>query len=388
MKDKLRFPGAVLFAAVLAAGVLAPVNGRGADVGPVLTEQASADRAAAESQARIDQLQDSIQEMLAKYRQALADTASINAYNQQIEQQVESQTDSITDMRGQLAEIENTQRDVLPLMQSMLDTLEQFVELDVPFLVEERAKRVEGLEEMMARADVSISEKYRRILEAYQIEMDYGRTIEAYEGKLARGRHAHRAVPARRPRALSVPDARRRGDRLLGRERARRGSWTTPTPTTFKEALRVAKKQGAPEMLMRAGAGAEGGASREALGDRRPSARCWRLVAGLSRCGVAAQSLEELLEQTQNARAKEQRHAARERNSSPTATSRRSCSPTRRRSATRPRRAAKSSRRASTPTRSRSPSSTTQVTSARQPGRAVRRRAPGGRRHCRRSSSR
>ena len=40
---------------------------------------------------------------------------------------------------------------------------------------------------MMSRADVTISEKYRRILEAYQVELDYGRTLEAYEGKLGSG---------------------------------------------------------------------------------------------------------------------------------------------------------------------------------------------------------
>ena len=36
----------------------------------------------------------------------------------------------------------------------------------------------------MERADVTLAEKYRRILEAYQVETEYGRTLEAYRGEL------------------------------------------------------------------------------------------------------------------------------------------------------------------------------------------------------------
>ena len=87
----------------------------------------------------------------------------------------------------QLRDVETTSREVLPLMQRMLDTLGQFVDLDAPFLLDERKNRVAMLETMMPRADVTLSEKYRRIVEAYQVEMDYGRTLEAYEAKLGDG---------------------------------------------------------------------------------------------------------------------------------------------------------------------------------------------------------
>ena len=67
-------------------------------------------------------------------------------------------------------------------MLRMIAGLEEFVALDVPFLLQERSDRINNLKAMMDRADVAVSEKFRRVLEAYQVEVDYGRTIESYAG--------------------------------------------------------------------------------------------------------------------------------------------------------------------------------------------------------------
>jgi hypothetical protein len=156
-------------------------------VGRVFAEQAAADRDAAASQKRVDAAQDQTQDLVARYRQTLADEQSILKYNEQLRKQVEDQRLRLADVNRQIAEIQSTQRDVLPLMERMVETLDQFVSLDVPFLLEERRKRVQNLKEVLTRGDVANSEKYRRILEAYQIEMDYGRSLDSYEGKLGGG---------------------------------------------------------------------------------------------------------------------------------------------------------------------------------------------------------
>jgi hypothetical protein len=153
-------------------------------VGRVFSEQAAADRDAAASQARVDAAQDQTQDLIARYRQTLADEQSILKYNEQLRKQVDDQRVRLTDINKQIADIETTQRDVLPLMERMVETLDQFVSLDVPFLIAERKKRVQTLKDVLTRADVANSEKYRRILEAYQIEMEYGRTLDSYEDKL------------------------------------------------------------------------------------------------------------------------------------------------------------------------------------------------------------
>ena len=86
----------------------------------------------------------------------------------------------VVSINDQLAGLEATNRGVVPLMLEMIDTLDKIVENDMPFRLEERRARVERLRNMMDQADVTASEKYRRVMEAYQGEMEYGRTTEAY----------------------------------------------------------------------------------------------------------------------------------------------------------------------------------------------------------------
>lgn len=146
--------------------------------------QVEADTAAQQSQQQIDNLDDETRELLAEYRSVIQQTQSIESYNDQLEELVNSQQDELESIDEQLANIETTQRDIVPLMMRMIDVFEQFVELDVPFLPEEREQRIDSLQGLMDRADVTLAEKYRRILEAYQVETEYGRTIEAYQGEL------------------------------------------------------------------------------------------------------------------------------------------------------------------------------------------------------------
>jgi hypothetical protein len=71
-------------------------------------------------------------------------------------------------------------RQIFPLMERMIDGLEQSISLDVPFLIDERTDRVNNLKEIMERSDVSVAEKFRKVMEAYQIENDYGTTVDSY----------------------------------------------------------------------------------------------------------------------------------------------------------------------------------------------------------------
>ncbi len=136
------------------------------------------------SQARIDQLDDATREMLTEYRNALQQTEALKAYNNQLQELTAAQRKELVGFQRQLDSIERTQEAVTPQMSRMVEVLGEFIAADLPFLPEERADRLAGLQDLLPRADVSLAEKYRRILEAYQIESDYGRTLEAWRGEL------------------------------------------------------------------------------------------------------------------------------------------------------------------------------------------------------------
>ena len=149
--------------------------------------QVNTDIAAQKSQQQVDSLDDETTQMLAEYREVLSQTESLRAYNEQLDALVASQKKELDSIDQQLNNIETTQRDIVPLMIKMIEVMSQFVELDIPFLAEERQTRVVQLQTLMSRADVTLAEKYRRILEAYQVETEYGRTIEAYQDELTMG---------------------------------------------------------------------------------------------------------------------------------------------------------------------------------------------------------
>lgn len=233
--------------AVALALAAAPVLAQTVDA--AAAAQGKADQAAIAAQQKIDQVHDQTLTVAGKYQQALADADSLKKYNAQLAKQVASQDAEVASLEKQLGDIQVTEREVQPLMQRMVDTLAEFVKRDSPFLADERQQRVANLQELMQRADVSISEKYRRILEAYQIELEYGRTLEAYAGQLGEG-DAARTVEFVRLGRVSLMyqtlDGSETGYWDAGaREWVRDDSYAR----AIKSALAVAKKVGAPDLL-------------------------------------------------------------------------------------------------------------------------------------------
>lgn len=138
----------------------------------------------AKFQKKVDDLHSQQTNLLGEYEAVLQQSEALSAYNAQLAKLVQSQEDELKSLADQLSRVTVVSRALTPMMLNMIDALDKFIKLDVPFLAEERKKRVERLKTMMDQADVTESEKYRQIVEAFQIETDYGRTIERYKGDL------------------------------------------------------------------------------------------------------------------------------------------------------------------------------------------------------------
>jgi len=169
---------------VVALGWLLCLGAQAQVLDSTVSKEIKINKDAATSQQRVTALAQQTADLLAEYRAVVRETESLRIYNDQLEKVVNDQRAEIVSINNQLQGLEATNRGVVPLMLEMIDTLGQVVENDMPFRLEERRARVQRLRDMMDQADVTTSEKYRRVMEAYQGELEYGRTTEAYSAPL------------------------------------------------------------------------------------------------------------------------------------------------------------------------------------------------------------
>jgi len=243
-----------LINALLVAGALAatPVLAQDDEVlKPVVDEAAKINESAAKSQEKINGITDQIDSKLQQFKTLMKEIEGLEVYNTQLRKQINNQEQEMADLNAAIDEVSVVERQITPLMMRMIDGLEQFVELDVPFLPEERANRVADLRAMMDRADVAASEKFRRVMEAYQVEMDYGRTMEAYSGIHSINGQERDVEFLRLGRTALIYQTR---------DASMQGVWNKQTRqweeldssyrTQITKGLRMAKKQLAPDLLM------------------------------------------------------------------------------------------------------------------------------------------
>ncbi len=213
----------------------------------VQTEQQT-NQQGTQSQQRIDALADQTDDLTSEYRRIIREADNLRVYNEQLQRVINNQLEEIQIINSELENLEETNRGIMPLIQEMVAMLEKLVGADLPFLQEQRMRAVNALKDDLDRADVTTSEKYRRVMEAYSREIDYGRNASHY--------------------AATLPGTDRKVDFLkVGRTlllyqslNGETTGWFNPATRQFEElpgeydssvlqAMRIAKNQEAPNLV-------------------------------------------------------------------------------------------------------------------------------------------
>ena len=152
-----------------------------ADIDQILEENDSTISLSEKSQEKVDNLSTEKDSLLAEWKVVVKQVEGLKIYNAQKRQQIKAQEERLVTLAEQTKQVVVIQRQIPPLMERMANSLEQFVALDAPFSLDERYKRINQVRATLSDPKVTASEQVRQVLEAYNIEREYGRTIETYE---------------------------------------------------------------------------------------------------------------------------------------------------------------------------------------------------------------
>lgn len=242
----------IALAAAVAIGALAGTASVHANsVDAVLKVSQQKTEAARNSQQKIDGIASETRELLQEYQSVNKQIDGLRVYNQRLENQISNQMRRVTDIEESIEQVTVIQRQIMPLVIRMIDGLEQFVEMDVPFLIDERQQRLEFLRNNIDRSDLSVAEKFRQVLEAYKIELEYGRKIDAYKGTVAIG-GVDREVNFLRIGRIALLYQTTDTD-VAGAWSQEQGEWVSLDAGTYRNALmkglRIARKQASIEIM-------------------------------------------------------------------------------------------------------------------------------------------
>ena len=121
------------------------------------------------AQKKVDSVADQTEKIINDYRTVTKVVDGLRVYNALLQTQLNNQVAEMDAISQSISNVALIERQIIPLMTRMVDALDGFVQLDTPFLMKERTARVVRLREMMERSDVTASEKFRIVIEGYQI---------------------------------------------------------------------------------------------------------------------------------------------------------------------------------------------------------------------------
>ena len=189
---------------------------------------------------------------VAQYEQVLRQTDGLVVYNDLVARQLQAQQRELADLQEAIQQVPTLERQVPALLTRIVDGLEEFIRLDVPFYPQERAEGLAELRGIIERADVTDADKVRRILEAWQIEVEYGTSFTTYVGQLEIDGNT-REVDFLQVGRIALLYQTTDEEAVTGAWDHAANAWVplgTEHRNSVRQALRMARNQIAPEMVL------------------------------------------------------------------------------------------------------------------------------------------
>ena len=142
------------------------------------------------SQKRIDGLSEKTDSIISKYQQQRKNVEVLKKFNDRMRRTLAAQQVAVNKLERSIEDASLIERQIVPLMLSMIDGLEKFIVADIPFKLAERKARLVRIKGYLTNANISAAERFRQVLDAYSIENAYGQSIDTFieELDLAEGK--------------------------------------------------------------------------------------------------------------------------------------------------------------------------------------------------------
>ena len=243
MKNKFNLMHLCMIVSISGSGLLSST-----DMESVLEVGRDNQLLSAKSQDKIDDTERKTDKIVNEWKAVSKQVEGLKLYNEQKRIQIQAQLDLMDKLDDQLVQVVVMQRQIPPLAQRMLESLESFIALDTPFRIEERQNRIDLVRSSLAKPKVTASEQVRQVLEAYNIEAEYGRKIDTYESTLQDGTVVNILVIGRIGMFYQTKD-----EQSSGRWNNETNSWDD-LPGSYRKpirnGIRMAKKLAPTDMLM------------------------------------------------------------------------------------------------------------------------------------------
>ncbi|HSN17469.1 MAG TPA: DUF3450 domain-containing protein [Gammaproteobacteria bacterium] len=247
MKKQLFLASTALALAAVALGLAAaPAPSK---VQQAINNQEQVNKSAAASQKKIDAVTGNTQDMLNTYLSVTQQTDELRSYDDQLAQIVQAQTDQINSLNTQVSQVGGVRDSLLPLMLQMTDSLAQFIKLDLPYRQDDRLAKVAQLKALISNGGVPVTDKFQKLVQAYDDEIAAGRTVEAFRGQVSEGGKALTVNFLRVGHVLLAYQTLDKSETGYWDKQAHKWQVDNSFKSAVADAISIANKEAAPNLM-------------------------------------------------------------------------------------------------------------------------------------------